>query len=438
MDARFARAALLAAALYALATDAGQAANVRSEHFLVSAPTQQQATEVCQAAEQYRKDLAIEWLGRELPPWRGPCPITVVPASGAGGVTTFMFDAGVPFGWTMKVQGPRERILDSVLPHEITHTIFATHFGRPLPRWADEGACSTVEHPSEKGRLDRYLIEFLHTDRGIPFNQMFAMREYPQDLMPLYSQGYSVTRYLIQQGGKRNFINYIGDGMTTGNWPAATQKHYGMQNLSELQLAWVEWVRQGSPNLPPRDASGPAATALASMESPADAAKEQDDPTAAEALVMARQNSAYGWQAPPAQNARTFAAADAFIPPAAPSNFTAESAAPQQSVGASNVSRPVSDGWYARKRDQAQGLKQPGAVAEPEPTGRTSNQLQPIRPASYSAPSAAAPLKAVPRGDRRVLLEWRKDAAAGESRADLTNLALRDEQPFTTRGYSNR
>ena len=68
----------------------------------------------------------------------------------------------------MKIQGSRERILDSVLPHEITHTIFATHFGRPLPRWADEGACTTVEHASEKAKQDKLLIQFLLTDRGIP------------------------------------------------------------------------------------------------------------------------------------------------------------------------------------------------------------------------------------------------------------------------------
>ena len=53
------------------------------------------------------------------------------------------------FGWDMKIQGSEERVLDSVLPHEVTHTIFASHFRQPLPRWADEGACTTVEHVSE-------------------------------------------------------------------------------------------------------------------------------------------------------------------------------------------------------------------------------------------------------------------------------------------------
>ncbi len=127
----------------------------------------------------------------------------------------------------MIVQGSQQRILDSVIPHEITHTIFATHFGRPLPRWADEGACSTVEDISERQKLQKLLIEFLMTEHGIAFNKMFAMREYPRDIMPLYAQGYSLTRFLIQQGGRQKFVQYVGDGMNSNNWTASTRTHYG-------------------------------------------------------------------------------------------------------------------------------------------------------------------------------------------------------------------
>src|SRR5205807_7799595 len=133
--------------------------------------------------------------GHELPPWQSPCPITAHVADhlGAGGATSFVFEHGSVGGWQMTIQGSAERILDSVLPHEITHTIFATHFGRPLPRWADEGACTTVEHESEKAKQDQFLVKFLTSDppRSIPFNRMFQMTQYPPDILPLYSQGYS-------------------------------------------------------------------------------------------------------------------------------------------------------------------------------------------------------------------------------------------------------
>lgn len=233
---------------FALQNSIVSAADVRTQNFMVTAPTAQLANEIAQAAEQFRHDLAVEWLGRPLPDWRSPCPIVahVNPTLGAGGRTSFVFNRGMPGSWDMEIQGNRERVLDSVLPHEVTHTIFATHFGRPLPRWADEGACTTVEHRTERHKQEEWLKVFLKTERGIPFNRMFAMTEYPGDILPLYSQGYSVARYLIAQGGKPKFVDFVGDGMDSGNWSQAVQRHYGYDSLGDLQLSWVDWVVAGS------------------------------------------------------------------------------------------------------------------------------------------------------------------------------------------------
>lgn len=243
MEARILYAALMASSFLSLG------ASYRTQNFIVDAKSPRLAQEIGDTAEANRRDLAKQWLGSELPPWSAPCPIRadVAPHLGAGGATSFMFERGRPFGWRMTIQGSRERVLDSVLPHEVTHTIFATHFGRPLPRWADEGACTTVEHFSEKRKQHRMLYEFLTTNRGIAFNEMFAMKEYPSDIMPLYSQGYSLARFLIAQGGQQKFIQYVGDGMDWNNWTAATKKHYGFQSLSELQVTWLDWVRRGCP-----------------------------------------------------------------------------------------------------------------------------------------------------------------------------------------------
>ncbi|HJS08271.1 MAG TPA: hypothetical protein VJ809_11455, partial [Pirellulales bacterium] len=155
MEARFTRAIPALAFLIgpclisADAQIACAAAGYKTTNFVVSAPTPQLAKEIGDKAEMWRKELSILWLGKEMPPWAKPCPIHAQLASGAGGATSFVFDRGEVFGWRMNIQGSRERILDSVLPHEVTHTIFASHFRQPLPRWADEGACTTVEHRSE-------------------------------------------------------------------------------------------------------------------------------------------------------------------------------------------------------------------------------------------------------------------------------------------------
>ena len=243
MDARLARAAILVAALVSMG------ASYRTQNFVVTAPTPQMAEQIGRQAETFRRDLATLWLGKPLPNWGQPCPIRAQVAEnlGAGGATSFMFDKGEVFGWTMQIQGSLERILDSVLPHEVTHTIFASHFRRPLPRWADEGACTTVEHASERTKQQQMLVSFLRTNRGIPFHSMFAMKEYPADVLPLYAQGHSLASFLIQQGGRQKFLNFVAAGLEGEQWPTVTKQHYGFGNLAELQNSWLNWVRKGSP-----------------------------------------------------------------------------------------------------------------------------------------------------------------------------------------------
>ena len=185
------------------------AGNHRTQNFIVQAPSQQLAVAVGNAAEKFRNDLAMYWLGSQLPAWPQPCPIRVIagPNLAAQGVTTY--NPRPVSDFQMEVVGTPERILDSVLPHEVTHTVLATYFGRPLPRWADEGICTTVEHESERNKHEAKLREFLGTRRGIAMNQLFLMTEYPSDVLPMYAQGYSVCRFLIAQQGPRTFIQFL-------------------------------------------------------------------------------------------------------------------------------------------------------------------------------------------------------------------------------------
>ena len=231
-----------------------------TENFVVFAPDPVFAKKIGSEAERFRRELAIQWIGSELPKWSEKCPIQVTLAAHSGGETSFAFmyngqQRGEPSGWDMKIFGTPERILDSVLPHEITHTIFATHFRRPLPRWADEGACTTVEDVAEKDKNHGMLIHFLTSkpSRGIPFNRMFTMRDYPRDILPLYAQGFSVAKYLIMEKGRRHFLDYVSAGMEMERpgreleaWNLATKRYYGFESLSDLQVKWERWVADGS------------------------------------------------------------------------------------------------------------------------------------------------------------------------------------------------
>jgi hypothetical protein len=248
MEARFFRLVLIA-----LVAFLSLGASHRSANFVVNAPTAEFAKEVSRAAEGFRESLALDWLGEKLPDWSDPCEMTVRvgPNMGAGGATTFVFDNGQVFGWRMTIQGSRERILDSVLPHEIMHMILASHFRRPLPRWADEGAATSVECHQERVRYREMLQRFLRSGRGMPFSTMFVLKEYPRDVMPLYAQGFTLAEFLLAKKGRAAYLEFLEDGMESEDWPGAVRRHYGYPDIGDLQHRWLAWVSQGFPPLEP-------------------------------------------------------------------------------------------------------------------------------------------------------------------------------------------
>ncbi|QDT65696.1 M1 family metallopeptidase [Calycomorphotria hydatis] len=255
MEAQWMRLALLAGAVLSLGAAPSVGADYRSPNFVVTAPTADFAKQVAMTAEQWRVKLAVDWLGKELPRWASPCPIRVkVGQIGAGGATSFSFDRGEVFGWRMNVQGTAERILDSVIPHEVSHTIFATHFRRPLPRWADEGAATLAEHESEQRRQDMTLKQVWSTSRRIPLSNLLSMTEYPsdmQDVMTLYAEGYSLADFLVQLGGsagKERYLKFLADAHRNG-WDTALRENYRLPGISALESKWGSWVVAGSPEM---------------------------------------------------------------------------------------------------------------------------------------------------------------------------------------------
>jgi hypothetical protein len=248
--------------LLAILTVSFMGARYQSANFIVDAADPKLAVKVIQAAETYRHDLAVEWLGQPIPDWPQPCVMTVQAGQNLkpAGATTSFFEQGTAIVAQMNIQGSPERILQSVLPHEITHAIYASHFRRQLPRWADEGGAINVETASVKSGHRKTLLEILRANRGIEFGRMFAMTTYPQDAMPLYVQGYSVAEFLIQRGGRQEFIKFLDDGLRTGQWSLALRNRYGITDLGALQNTWTAWVSQGFPDQqPPRQTTAAVA-----------------------------------------------------------------------------------------------------------------------------------------------------------------------------------
>ncbi len=220
------------------------AASVRSPNFIVEAPTQELAQEFGKLAEQYRKQKAIEWLGQEMPRWGSPCPLRVtVTMSGAKGATSFTFPEGQVYQ-TMFIEGPLDRLRNSVLPHEITHTVLAHHFRRPVPRWADEGGSVYSEDELERTRHDRMCRDILNAGRGMPLRRLFNLKDYPSDVMVLYAEGYSISKFLVETNDRKTFLDFIGHGMQWG-WDDAAKNYYQYKSVDEMEQAWLDHLRKG-------------------------------------------------------------------------------------------------------------------------------------------------------------------------------------------------
>jgi hypothetical protein len=200
-------------------------------------------------------------------------------------------------------------------------------------------------------------------------------------VLPLYAQGYSLARYLIEQGGKRKFMNYVGEGMRLGSWTKTTEKYYGFRNLSELQVTWLEWVRNGMPKLE----DNPVALA-------------QETATLSDSVV-----SAVGTDS------------------TTPSSGTNSLASFSQNDETSDLVQVGQPGWYARVRDQeiASRLKQ--TTQDTAPISRASNNVSPpteVPPSDVTLNQSVSRPQPVGR-PQQIILEWSRPPGTPTSAAPI-------------------
>jgi hypothetical protein len=190
-----------------------------------------------------------------MPTWPERCPLHVkVTTSGAGGATSFNFMNGQVWQ-VMNIEGSLERILSSVLPHEVTHTVFAHHFRMPVPRWADEGGSVLSEDDLERSRHDSMVRQILNSGRAIPLRRLFTLRDYPREVGSLYAEGFSVSNFLVNSSDRPTFLKFVAHGMQYG-WDGAAQTYYRYQSVEQLEEAAAgSTLRRDRP----ADRSGPGA-----------------------------------------------------------------------------------------------------------------------------------------------------------------------------------
>jgi len=230
----------------------------RTKNFVVDAPTRESAELIGRVAERRRVELAVNWLGRELPVWRKPCRITVkVGAGEVRGFSTFMFDKDGVADQSMQLEGPLEGLLADKVPHEVTHLVLAHWAGRPLPRWFDEGAAGLSESDSARTASEQLLRKILRDGGKIPLRRLLGLRDYPKEVEALHAQSPSLTDFLIKQGGRRKVLAFVKQGWGDA-WDEALQAQYKYRSVEELEDAWIASLgKQRQPEPPPVASASP-------------------------------------------------------------------------------------------------------------------------------------------------------------------------------------
>lgn len=252
----------------------------KTTNFRVTAPNREMAEKFGDMAEHFRREKAREWLGEEMPNWAQRCPLKVeIRMKDTGGATTFTFGtngagrSGV-LSQQMHIFGEQKQLLESVLPHEVTHTVLAYHFGQAVPRWADEGGSVLSENESECFSHNIRCRELLNSGRGIRLRVLLGMMTYPKDMIVVYAQGYSICDYLINQhGGRAKFLKFVRTGMKSDskNWEAAVRDVYGFESVDDLEEKWIESLRKPPERVAKtKEKATGGTTALASRSGPAE------------------------------------------------------------------------------------------------------------------------------------------------------------------------
>lgn len=215
-------------------------ATYRTANFTVEAESQDTAYKVATTAEHWRSKLWKEWLNSDPPgDWYKPCRVEVSLAThDGGGATKYVFEHGEVFALSGTWSGRLDPLLSDVVPHEVMHLVLASHFRKPLPRWVDEGICTSVEGPAGKNNQIVAMKRSLAMKHLYPLARLMSFENYPADVATFYWQSHSVTEYLIRLGGKEKLILCCQEGFERG-WGWALYNAYGFFSVHDLEKSWL-------------------------------------------------------------------------------------------------------------------------------------------------------------------------------------------------------
>lgn len=236
-------AALLAALFVHSVTNA--AGLSRSENFIVVAPDQKIADELLKAAEKYRQEVAVQWLGEPLPPSVGPAIINLelLPANDRG--ITWAIDSPERKYHKVWLETSRKQAVGAILKHEITHVVLATRFPSRLPTWLEEG-CASFSDDADRLRTRKSILDwYARTNKWPSLHAVVNAKAMAATDKSSYAVAASLTEFLMRRGGQTTLLSFAEEIEDKG-LEKALAHHYQINGIQELNDEWKSWYLAGN------------------------------------------------------------------------------------------------------------------------------------------------------------------------------------------------
>ena len=214
------------------------------------------ARKVAVKAEAARRDAAKRWSGVEpTASWTPKCDLYLYPTAEifaaetqqppeSPGFSTAGLSEGRVTARLVKLRVDHAKMLDAVLPHEVTHIVLADLFPvKQIPRWADEGMSVLSEPDGDQSLRARDLSEPFSKDVLFHLDVLMTA-DYPSGnyWALYYAQSVSLTRYLVSQGTPTQFVQFV-RATQAMSLDAALKQTYRLASVAELESRWKTHAR---------------------------------------------------------------------------------------------------------------------------------------------------------------------------------------------------
>lgn len=194
---------------------------------------------IARRATEYRKRIAEEWLGQELPPSVGRTCLSVMLTDDQDQGLTWPKNEVTGEYNNVHLSTTRDGALGGTLGHEIAHVVLATRYPFPgdLPPWVVEGIASRYDAEPRRATRRQIIAWYARTGNWPKLGDVLRAEVIPPNDKAAYAVAASLTEFLVERAGKRKFLEFAKDGRSNG-WDAALSSHYGIHDQDELQTLW--------------------------------------------------------------------------------------------------------------------------------------------------------------------------------------------------------